>query len=165
MATLDMTDGIYRRIYSGFVSNPKVNALTWQAEAWFWRLVVLADDYGNLSANWRHMAVNASPIREVDAKQAKAWTLELVGARLVSLYEHDGLTYAHIHGFTRRQPANKNGRRIQRFPMNPDESACGLGNPGESGGIQNNPGESGESKPSDTKTTNHTETTDRKSVV
>ena len=133
MANLDMTDGIYRRIYSGFVSNPKVNRLSWQAEAWFWRLVVLADDYGNHPANWRHLAAVASPVREIGAAEAQSLTESIVEARLANLYEADGQRYLHIIGFTERQPANKNGRRIQRFPLSPDNSS------GESGGIRVNP--------------------------
>ena len=151
MPTLDMTDGIYRRIYSGFISNPKINALSWMAEAWFWRLVALADDYGNHPANWRLLAVVASPVREVTAKDAKDMTMELVAQSLVVLYESEGQPYLHIVGFTKRQPANKNGRRIQRFPFSPnckagEESGGTLGNPGESkkiqdgsGGIRGNP--------------------------
>jgi len=137
MATLDMTDGIYRRIYSGFVSNPKVNSLTWQAEAWFWRLVVLADDYGNHPANWRHLAAVASPVREISGVEAQSLTEQILAAKLAILYEAEGQQYIHICGFTKRQPANKNGRRIQRFPMNPDGVVDG-----ESGGIRVNPGES-----------------------
>jgi hypothetical protein len=142
MPTLDMTEGVYRRIYSGFLDNAKVNSVSWMAEAWFWRLVVLADDFGNLKGNWRHLAVNASPVREIDAAQAKALTLELVKAKLVELYQVDDKQYIHIKGFTERQPANKNGRRIQKEPMNPEESGCESVHLGESGGIQTNPEES-----------------------
>jgi len=143
MPTLDMTEGVYRRIYSGFLDNAKVNSVSWMAEAWFWRLVVLADDFGNLKGNWRHLAVHASPVREIDAAQAKALTLELVNAKLVELYQVDDKQYIHIKGFTERQPANKNGRRIQKEPMNPEESGCESVHLGESGGIRMNPGESG----------------------
>lgn len=141
MPTLDMTDGIYRRIYSGFISHPKINALSWMAEAWFWRLVVLADDYGNHPANWRLLAVVASPVREVSADDARSMTLELVAQSLIVLYESEGQQYLHIAGFTKRQPANKNGRRIQRFPFSPTctESESTPGNPGESKKIQDRP--------------------------
>lgn len=142
MPTLDMTEGVYRRIYSGFLDNKKINSVSWMAEAWFWRLVVLADDYGNLKANWRHLAVHASPIREVESLQAKELTNELVKAKLITLYQVDGDLYLHITGFVDRQPANKNGRRIQRAPMNPKESGSVSVNPGESKGIQTNAGES-----------------------
>jgi len=136
MSNLDMTDGIYRRIYSGFISHPKINALSWMAEAWFWRLVVLADDYGNHPANWRLLAAIASPVREISSAEAKALTEECIAQSLVTLYDHEGQPYLNISGFTKRQPANKNGRRIQRFPMNGPVPA------GESGGIRVNPGES-----------------------
>jgi hypothetical protein len=151
-----MTEGVYRRIYSGFLDNAKVNSVSWMAEAWFWRLVVLADDFGNLKGNWRHLAVNASPVREIDAAQAKALTLELVKAKLVELYQVDDKQYIHIKGFTERQPANKNGRRIQKEPMNPEESESDLVNPGESGGIQTNPEESSASD-SDSDSDTHTQ--------
>jgi hypothetical protein len=147
MSNLDMTDGIYRRIYSGFISHPKINALSWMAEAWFWRLVVLADDYGNHPANWRLLAAIASPVRDISAAEAKALTEECIAQSLVTLYDHEGQPYLNISGFTKRQPANKNGRRIQRFPMNgpvpTGESGGILVNPGESKGIRVNPGESG----------------------
>jgi hypothetical protein len=147
MSNLDMTDGIYRRIYSGFISHPKINALSWMAEAWFWRLVVLADDYGNHSANWRLLAAIASPVRDISTAEAKALTEECIAQSLVTLYDHEGQPYLNISGFTKRQPANKNGRRIQRFPMNgpvpTGESGGILVNPGESKGIRVNPGESG----------------------
>ena len=133
MSNLDMTDGIYRRIYSGFISHPKINALSWMAEAWFWRLVVLADDYGNHPANWRLLAAIASPVRDISAAEAKALTEECIAQSLVTLYDHEGQPYLNISGFTKRQPANKNGRRIQRFPMN------GPVPTGESGGIRVNP--------------------------
>jgi hypothetical protein len=167
MANLDMTDGVYRRIYSGFLGNKKVNRLSWQAEAWFWRLVVLADDFGNLSLKWRVLAVDASPIREVSIADAQRLTAELVNARLAFVYRVDGDEYLHIIGFIDKQPAGKNGRRIQRIPMHPEESGgiqtsagesgCIQGNPGESGGIQNNPGESSPSETT-TETTNQTTT-------
>jgi hypothetical protein len=156
MANLDMTDGVYRRIYSGFLGNKKINRLSWMAEAWFWRLIVLADDYGNLSLKWRVLAVDASPVRELSIEEAKRLTAEVVAARLAFVYTVDGDEYLHITGFIDKQPAGKNGRRIQRIPMHPEESGCIQGNPGESGGIQENPRES---SPSETTNETTTETT------
>lgn len=143
MPTLDMTEGVYRRIYAGFLNNKKINNVSWMAEAWFWRLVVLADDYGNLDGNIRVLSVNAAPKRDVDAALAEKLTAELVKVKLIRLYEVDGDRYINIIGFEERQPANKNGRRIQRVPMPNKVRLQGVVNPGESGGIQNIPGESG----------------------
>lgn len=168
MATLDMTEGVYRRIYAGFLKNKKINSVSWMAEAWFWRLVVLADDYGNIDGDMRWLTVNAAPKREVDTKQAKILTDELRSAGLIMFYQVDGEDFINIPGFIDRQPANKNGRRIKRVPrpedgrggesegirVNPGESKemqtspvqTPSGNPGESGGIRVN---AGESSPSD----------------
>ena len=166
MANLDMTDGVYRRIYSGFLGNKKVNRLSWMAEAWFWRLIVLADDYGNISLKWRVLAVDASPVRELSIADAQRLTAEVVAARLAYTYTVDGDEYLHITGFIDKQPAGKNGRRIQRIPMHPEESGGIQNDAGESGGIQGNPGESGgiqdiprESSPSETTTETTNETT------
>jgi hypothetical protein len=135
MATLDMTEGVYRRIYAGFLKNKKINSVSWMAEAWFWRLVVLADDYGNIDGDMRWLTVNAAPKREVDTKQAKILTDELRSAGLIMFYQVDGDDFINIPGFIDRQPANKNGRRIKRVPRPED------GRGGESEGIRVNPRE------------------------
>ena len=143
MATFDMTQGIYRRIYPAFLDSKRINSVSWMAEAWFWRLWVLVDDFGNLKVvNWRHVATMASPIREVDGKQAETLTTELAKAGLVTFYDVDSERYLNITGFSKVNPAGKNGKRFARFPAKSCESKSDVVNPGESKGIQNNPGES-----------------------
>lgn len=124
-----MTRGVYRRVYSGFLRGRRINAVSWAAEAWFWRLHALADDYGNLHGSARSLAVEAAPRREVSVKEAAALTDELVTVGLLQRYTDQGDDYLHIVGFTTLQPAGRNGRRIKRVPHDP----------GESGGIQGNP--------------------------
>jgi hypothetical protein len=167
VSNLDMTEGVYRRIYPSFIKNDKFRALSWAAEAWFWRLLVLADDHGNLDGDMEWLVSNAGRKRKVTPEQAQELTDELVAASLVRFYRVGSDQYINIPGFIDRQPANRNGRRIQRVPLptkkgrvgsgesggirvNPGEpkhtglhqAKPGLGNPGESGGIRNNPGES-----------------------
>ena len=155
MATLDMTQGIYRRIYPAFLDSKRINGVSWMAEAWFWRLWVLVDDFGNLKVvNWRHVATMASPIREVDGKQAETLTTELAKAGLVTFYDTDGERYLNITGFAKVNPAGKNGKRFARFPAKPCEPKRDEGNPGESKGIRNNPDSS---TPSYTDTETYTE--------
>ena len=131
--TADSTNGLYRRIYAGFLVGTRINSVSWQAEAWFWRLQALADDFGNLPAQWRVLAVTAAPKRFVSPEEAAILTAELLTAGLIETYRHDGDPFIHITDFTRFQPAGRNGRRIRRVP---GESESVSGNPGESGGIQ-----------------------------
>ena len=127
----DLTKGIYRRIYGGFVGGKRINSVSIGAEAWFWRLHAIADDFGNMGPGLKLIRSSAAPIRNVTAKQVEGWMMELEHANLIQKYTADGDDYWSIVGFCDFQPAGKNGRRIQRFPLN-----------GESGGIRVNPGES-----------------------
>lgn len=134
-----MTDGLYRRIYAGYLKSRKINKLSLQAEAWFWRLHSIADDYGNLHGDPVLIWKDASGRRDITVKQAEALTQEILDAGLAYAYYSDDDVFIHIVGFESKQPAGRNGKRIQKHPMHPD-SPPSL--PGESGGIQNNPRES-----------------------
>lgn len=128
--TTDMTGGLYRRIYSGFLTGRRINTVSLEAEAWFWRLHAIADDFGNLHGDRMLLKSLAAPRREaLSAVDAENLTGELLHHKLVVAYDVDGERYLHIDGFEKRQPAGKNGRRIQKFPVYP----------GESGGIQGHP--------------------------
>lgn len=131
---LDMTDGIYRRIYAGYLTGRRINAVSLEAEAWFWRLHALADDFGNLQADPTMLVKLAAPRRDMTVAKCIELCNELK-RELIAEYAVAGERYFHVLGFEDRQPAGKNGRRIRKVPAPV--------NPGESGGIQNNPGESG----------------------
>lgn len=129
----DSTNGIYRRIYSGFLLGNRINSVSEVAEAWFWRLNALADDYGNFVApTWRVLAVTASPLREVSAHDAEIRTVELVNAGLCEFYDAGGRRHIHIVDFEKFQPNGPNGKRYRRVEANPSESKRILANPSES---------------------------------
>lgn len=147
---VDMTKGVYRRIYAGFIDGQRINRLSWMAEAWFWRLLVQADDYGNLKYHAPLMAIQASPRRPVTPAQCDSMVAEIIAAGLAVAYSVNGDTYLHFAEFEQLQPAPRNGRRIARFPIftgqptnmgNPGESGLIRGNPDASGGVRGNPGE------------------------
>jgi hypothetical protein len=126
----NMTDGLYRRIYAGFLTGHRMNAVSLIAEAWFWRLHAIADDFGNLPGDPMVMRSFAAPRRELSIAEVVKMTEEVENKKLLTRYEASGDTYLHIDGFEIRQPARLNGRRIQKYPM-------------RNGGIRGNPGESG----------------------
>lgn len=112
---VDMTKGVYRRIYAGYISGKKINSVSIGAEAWFWRLNVIADDFGNYRADEDHLVYAVGGRRRVSEKDVRGWMGELVAAGLITLYQVGGDRLFHINEFETRQPANKNGRRIRRF--------------------------------------------------
>ena len=44
---VDLTRGSYRRVYAGFIAGKRICKLSMLAEAFFWRLHAVADDFGN----------------------------------------------------------------------------------------------------------------------
>lgn len=130
----DLTGGFYRRIYAGYITGKRINKVSMEAEAWFWRLHSIADDYGNFHGDPELVWKAASGRRKLTVAQARTWTQELIAAGLAYEYCSDEDTYIHIVGFEAKQPAGKNGKRVQKCPKHPDS--------GESQIIQVNPGES-----------------------
>lgn len=129
--TTDLTLGIYRRIYSGFVTGRRINSVSVDAEAFFWRLHAVADDFGNLPLSPIILKGIAAPLRGWLACDIERMVKELIGANLITTYESNRDTYGHIEGWDVRQPAPRNGRRVKKWPFNPNE----MGNPGESEAI------------------------------
>ena len=146
---IDMTKGVYRRIYAGGLRDgTRINNVSVGAAWLFVQLHAAADDYGNLRWHERLLLADAAPRRAsketsrnpVKRAHVRGWMAELVSERLVETYETpSGERYAHIAGYEELQPGGKNGRRYQRHPLHPGA----LVNPGETKGIRVNPGESG----------------------
>jgi hypothetical protein len=125
----DLTRGVYRRLYSGFTTGQRINKISLNAEAWFWRILATVDDFGNGRAD-PHLCKDATAglRRQVTAKQISGWLREMQAAGLVQFYSVKGEPYLHVVNFEETQPAGKNGRRLKRHPI-----------PGESEGIQEIP--------------------------
>jgi hypothetical protein len=106
-----------------------MNAVSLEAEAWFWRVHAIADDFGNLPGSLPLLRAYAAPLRNMVDADAKKLTDELLSVGLIGVYEVENEVFIHVDQFERRQPAGKNGKRVQKYPT-------------PSGGIQVNPGES-----------------------
>lgn len=155
----DLTKGIYRRVYAGFLNGKRINSVTIGAEHWFWRVHAIADDFGNFRDDTSNLRVEASPRRKVTEQQVKGWMGELVAANLLIPYVAEGDSFVHINGFVENQPSGKNGKRVRRVPEWCGESKSILDNPEVSGKILATVGESSASHShSDTHTQPHTDT-------
>ena len=133
--TTDMVLGVYRRIYAGFLTGKRSNRVSLEAEAWFWRLHAIADDFGNLIGDPLMLSRIAAPRRSVTVEHVVRMNGELATERLIAEYTVDDEPYINIVGFQHKQPAGKNGKRIRKCP---DPSGVS----GESSAIQIDPGES-----------------------
>lgn len=149
--THDMRRRIYRRIYSAALTDKRINQLTELAELCLSRLHLVADDYGNLPGDVALLLPLLYPRRrEVTADQLDERLGELLAGGFIERYEAEGDDWIHIHGWQDAQPAGKNGRRVQKYPMRPDgadgEAEGSHDNPGESEIIQDQPKKSGASR-------------------
>ena len=134
-STIELWDGIYRRIYAAALRGKRINSVSLEAEAAFWRLHLVADDYGGFDADPLSLRVTAFRKRpEVTEPQIQKWLKELGESKLIQVYPVCEDTFGTIIDFIHFQPAGKNGRRVRKYPP-PVHS-------GESKGIQGNPRES-----------------------
>ena len=133
----DLTRGVYRRVYAGATTGERINKASDAAEVLFWRLHMIADDFGNFPAKPSLIKSYALPEKDIwnKARISKHLTeldniTNTAGGKLISLYSVGSDNYGHIVGFEITQPAGRNGKRVMRYP-------------GESGCIQIHPDSSG----------------------
>jgi hypothetical protein len=141
----DLTRGVYRRIYAGFVKGQRINGLSLEAEAWFWRFMAAADDFGNAEAEPAFLFANTVGRRKgITIDRVVEWFQECLragddaDAAVSPRVERPGLlrkytigleVFYHVTDFKHLQPAGKNGKRVRRVPASPwdeDENAGGI---------------------------------------
>jgi hypothetical protein len=116
----DLTRGWYRRQYGKYPRGIRINAVSLEAEAWFWRIhTVATDDFGNADRDADLcFAATVGKRKGVTAEQIEAWLVEMERAGLVGTYEVSGERYLHVHGFIVLQ-STRNGKQTRRFPKSP----------------------------------------------
>lgn len=121
--------GPYRRLFCAFPTSKRFNQLPEDAELLFWRLVVTADDYGNLRGEPALVRCVCLPLRDWPVERITAALDALVVSGLISRYTDGTDDYLHVEQFEERQ-ATKNGKRYQLHPrpntiqIDPDSSGC-----------------------------------------
>lgn len=122
MADQGIHHGFWRKIYGSFVDGDRINRLSMQAEAWWWRIHSRADDHGNMPKDtrrlWRETVGHRDAVTHADVC---GWIQEMIDVGLLAEYEGDGKPHLHVIGWYEFQPAGpKNGIRIRKFPLHPD---------------------------------------------
>ncbi len=150
--TIDLTRGIYRRLYANFIVGRRINSVSLEAEAWFWRIISVADDFGNLSGDvdliyvatvGRRVSSGGGRASPVTVEQVRGWTTELIEIGLLDRYEAGADVFLHVRGYLTSQAAGINGKRVRRVKAWPgEESERGRVSTWDAERVRVNPGES-----------------------
>jgi hypothetical protein len=99
------------------LSSKKLASLSGDGERLFWRLVMVADDYGRFDADIPVVLAACFPrqFHKIKPKHLSAWLKELVKAGLVIHYSVNGDEIGQIYNWIQRVRANKS-----KFPPSDD---------------------------------------------
>lgn len=88
-----------------------------EAEVFFTRLIMKADDYGTYYANVKLLKAALYPLKDVTRDQIRDWMMECIKADLIFMYEVEGKGYIRIKNFGQRLQNMRNA-----FPHPPEKS-------------------------------------------
>jgi hypothetical protein len=90
------------RVLRDWTTSENVDAISFEAEVFFARLIMKADDYGSYYANPKLLKSALFPLREVTYGQIGKWVFECTEAGLIFPYEVEGKEYIRIKNFKQR---------------------------------------------------------------
>lgn len=93
------------RILRDWTDSEKINALSAEAERFFTRLIMKADDFGRYSADPRMLTANLFPLKigEINCQTTEKWLAECRTAKLLETYATpDGKNVLQISNFQQR---------------------------------------------------------------
>lgn len=120
--------GRYRRLYESFIFGKRINQLSWAAEAFYWRVYSVADDYGNFPVNSFILIAKAGGLRRMTPEECAGYIKEMEIVGLLRLYlVGDNDWYGHLLSFTKTQPPTGAPRgphlgRKKAYPESPWDS-------------------------------------------
>lgn len=111
------------RVLRDWTTSDAVDNLSPEAEVFFTRLIMKADDYGSYHANPKLIKSALFPLKDYTIKQIEIWLKELINSKIVFRYEVDGKEYIRIDNFGQRLRNMRN-----TFPQPVDNSLTTRGN-------------------------------------
>lgn len=90
------------RILRDWTTSEAMDSVSLEAEVFFTRLIMKADDYGSFYANPKLLKAALFPLREVSWQQIGSWVFECTEAGLIFPYEVEGKEYIRIINFKQR---------------------------------------------------------------
>lgn len=105
-----------KRILRDCTVSHRVNALSFPAEVFFYRMIMTADDFGVLPAQPERMKATLFPLRNIRTADIARWLAECEEAGLIVSYDGpDEKRYAAIRNFDQEMKFKKH-----RYPSPPD---------------------------------------------
>lgn len=101
-----------RFLRPGITTSERFNALSWESQSLYVRLITLVDDFGRYEANLRLLVSHTFPLGGPDGKSMSTtliakWCKELSDRGLVQFYEIDQKKYLQMLRWTERARAEK----------------------------------------------------------
>lgn len=90
-----------RLLREGITTSEKIDALSGEAELFYYRLLVHVDDFGRIDARPAVLIAKTYPLRvdRVKPKHVEEWLAEFEAANLVVIYENDGKRFLEMTNF------------------------------------------------------------------
>jgi hypothetical protein len=98
-----------KRLLRDWTDSEIMDSISIEAEVFFTRLIMKADDYGSYHANPKLLKAALFPLKEmVTFKDIGNWVWECIQADLIFLYESEGKEYIRINKFDQRLQNKRN---------------------------------------------------------
>jgi hypothetical protein len=91
-----------KRMLKDWTASEKMDKLTPEAEVFFVRLIMKADDFGNYTANIKLIRSALFPLKEYNDYQITEWLYECQAAGLLFGYQAEGRRFIHINNFDQK---------------------------------------------------------------
>lgn len=96
------------RVLRDWTASELVDTLTPEAEVFFTRLIMKADDYGSYYANPKLIKSALFPLKDYTSENIQAWIAQCIDAKLITAYSVEGKEYIKIKNFGQRLRAMRN---------------------------------------------------------
>lgn len=105
-----------RIIKETICTSEEIDALTVDQECFFYRLMVVVDDFGTMDARPAILKARCYPLKSIDNNCVQALLLALRDVGLVQIYEVDGRPYLHVKNWAKHQQIRA---KTSKYPMPP----------------------------------------------
>lgn len=114
-----------RILRESITTSETLNELSPEEEIFFYRLIVVADDYGLMDARPAILKARCFPLKDITPKHVEKCLVSLAKVGLIDLYEHGGKPYLSIRQWDQHQRI-RNARA--KYPMPADGGSKPIGN-------------------------------------
>ena len=107
-----------RQLKEGILCSEDINRLSWFEEVFFYRLIVLVDDFGRTDARPLLLKSRLFPLKDVTVKQVENALSTLVTVGMVRVFSYDRQPYLQLEKWAKHQRVRDS---IKKFPAPEDD--------------------------------------------